>query len=136
MKRKGYSGSAIFEYEIERLLCKHTGEYFIESELPEISTEEFESRFEKVTIPLNVEGNSWHSAGVYSAAPEDCYPDEGDTEIESVIGPDGKDWYNLLSDTEISEIIDLIESDAKDDDRYCSSRDPEDKWESFDRFGY
>lgn len=116
---KGYSGSTNFTFEIERYRDKETGDYLLLDAVPASSDDNFE--FEYETISLEISGNSYYSPGKYHALPEDCYPDEGDTEIESVIGPDGKDWYNLLTDQERSHIIDMISenvssgSDGRDD---------------------
>ena len=65
-------------------------------------------------ISLEVSGNSWYSPGEYSRLPEDCYPDEGDTEVESITGPDNQDWSNLLTSKELENVYSELEANCKD----------------------
>jgi hypothetical protein len=138
-RSRGYSSSSTFNFEIERYFCPETKQYLLEKELPEThSEEEITSKFEYQTITLEVSGNSWHSPGEYSRLPEDCYPDDGDTEIDSIIGPDGQDWYNLLSSEELQDVYSELQSRCESSSGDYSDYDGSDynKWESFDRYGY
>lgn len=126
---KNYSGHTTFNFEIERYKNKKTGEYYHGSKDPDNSDDNFELQ----TINLEVSGSSYFAPGRYSGAPEDCYPDESDTEIHSVIGPDGKDWYDHLSTSEVDEIISNLSEnvqssgyddyDGPDEDDYDPSWD-------------
>ena len=138
-RNRGYSGSSTFNFEIERYFSFESKEYLLETQLPETESDDnFNSKFEYQTINLEVSGSSWYSPGESSRLPEDCYPDEGDTEIDSVLGPDGKDWYNLLTKEEIEDIYTELQSSCQDSSEDYSDYDASDydKWESFDRYGY
>lgn len=140
-KSRGYSGSSTFNFEIERYYSLETKQYLLEKDLPEIDSDsDFNSKFEYQTLTLEVSGNSWHTNGEYSRLPEDCYPDDGDTEVESVIGPDKKDWYFMLTSEEIQDIVDELqsrcESSSEDYSNYDVSDYDNDKWEFFDKEGY
>lgn len=113
-RSRGYSGSATFNFTVERIQDKISGEYYLEEELEDVSSSEFESKFEFTSVELEVTGNSWYVPGEYSRLPEDCYPDEGDTEVESVIGPDDTDWYDQLTSKEIQEMYSELEERCKD----------------------
>ncbi len=125
----GYSGTASFEFEIERYKDKESGELVTHDKVP-VSDDDFE--FEYQTITLQVEGSSYFTPGKYHGLPENCYPDEGDTEIESVIGPDGKDWESRLTNEEREAILNMIAEEAQnqepdyDEDDYDDSYDFED----------
>jgi len=110
--KKGYSGNADFEFEIERYKDKETGALYLESDLPDFDDKEFE--FEYVLISLSVSGNSYFTPGKYHGAWEDSYPDEGDTEIESVTDENGKDWSQLLTEYETNAILERIAEFAQD----------------------
>lgn len=138
---KGYSGSANFQFEIERYLDKDSKETLFLSDLPESSGDDFE--FEFKIIELQVTGHASFYPGKYSGPPEDCYPDESESEIESVVGPDGKDWYHLLTDSEREAILNLIEDQVvnssyedysereyEDYDSYDNYYDP--SWDNYD----
>jgi len=116
-RRGGYSGSSTFTFTVDRFLDKNTGEYLLEQDIPEsISDEEFSSRFEFKELDLEVSGSSWYNPGYTSGPPEDCYPDEGDTEIDSVIGPDGEDFYDLLTSKEVEDITSQLDKNCQDSD--------------------
>lgn len=106
-----YSGSASFDFEIERYKSKATGELVTEDKIPIESEEE---DYEYQIITLHVSGNSYYVPAYTSGLPENCYPAEGDTEITFVEGPDGKDWSDQLSKSETNSIIEMIEEHASD----------------------
>ena len=106
---KSYSGTASFEFEVERYKSVSTGELVTADNYPDDAEE---SDYEYQLIKLNVEGSSYFTPGRTHGLPENCYPDEGDTEITSVIGPDGKDWSANLSDSENDSILEMIQEQA------------------------
>lgn len=58
---------------------------------------------------MKVEGRAYYAPDRTSGRPEDCYPDEGETEIEKVVGPDGKDWEDKLTKGEVNSILEEIQ---------------------------
>lgn len=137
---KGYSGTASFEFEIERYKSKQTGEYRslkdVESELnnnPMLGDDWIELTFDYEAITLKVEGRAYFTPGKYSGLPENCYPDEGDIEMTSCTGPDGKDWEDQLVDSEYDDIISMIDEQVQDG--YDDGPDPDD-YDDFDYGGF
>lgn len=104
MKSKGFSRSVTFDFDVERVYNKQLGEMQFTNTI----ISEFDENLEYITVSLTVTGSAWHEPGFYSGAPEDCYPDEGDTEIISVIDSDGLNWDHLLTDDEVDRINSLI----------------------------
>lgn len=95
-----YSGKTSFEFEIER---------------------------DDDTILLQVEGSSYFAPGKRFGRPEDCYPDEGDTEITSVTGPDQQDWEAQLTPEEREKILTMIAEQVQDQEPdYNEDGDDED----------
>jgi hypothetical protein len=123
---KSYSGTASFEFEVERYKSIATGELVTADDYPNDAEE---SDYEYQLIKLNVEGSSYFAPGRMYGLPENCYPDEGETEITSVIGPDGKDWSDKLSNSENDLFLEMIaeqanegcEPDEPDYDDRCDS---------------
>jgi hypothetical protein len=73
-------------------------------------------------VTVDVEGRSYFAAGKTYGPPEDCYPDEGETEILSVLL--GKeDWEDKLTSSEREYIIDMIVEGAIEN----FAGDPDDK---------
>lgn len=107
---KGYSGSSSFQFEIERYKNKSTGEVLSPDSIQEISDD-----YEYSTILLDVSGSTYFEPGRMFGPPEKCYEDEEFTEIISAIGPDNKDWIDLLSSTEIDSIKEMIIDHIRDD---------------------
>lgn len=97
-----YSGNISFEFYIERYKNKITGEV-VTDVLPK---DEYLFDYEEVT--LQIKGSSFFAPGNTFGRPEDSYPDEGNTEIESVIGPDQLDWEDKLTAKEREGIIQTI----------------------------
>jgi hypothetical protein len=117
MKRNsGYKGSTTFEFEVERYKNNQTGELIFVNSIPDDAKE---SDFEYQCITLVVEGNSYFTPGRTYGDPNDCYPDEGETEITSLQGPDGKDWSNDISDSEKDSILDMITTQSEECDSGC-----------------
>jgi hypothetical protein len=93
-----YSGKASFEFEIER---------------------------DDDVILLQVEGTSYYTEGKRFGKPEDCCPDDGNTEITSVTGPDQKDWEDKLTPSERERIMIKINEEVQDQDEPCNEDDDE-----------
>ena len=108
-RRGGYSCSSTFTFTVERPYDKETGEFYLEENAPDYP----EDKLEWAEISLEVSGNSWYSPGEYSRLPEDCYPDDGDTEVESITDLDNRDWSNLLTSQELKEVYSELESNCK-----------------------
>ena len=129
----GYSGSTSFEFEVERYRSRENGKLYAaipgtEQAVNIMEDDGFE--YEYVTVKLEVEGRSYFTPGRLSGPPEDCYPDEGETEIQSVIGPDGKDWQDQLTEEEESMIIDMIQENVS---QGLDGPDPDDYYDDYDR---
>lgn len=103
-----YFGNASFEFEIERYRNIATNELVIDNDISESKDLEFQYKI----IVLNVEGKSYFQSGRKSGAPENCYPDEGDTEITFVLDFDGQDWSDRLTDTETDAILEKIQEEV------------------------
>jgi len=114
-----YSGTANFDYEIYRYKCKQTGKLFTENEIYEIclcndyDQDMIDHLYNQVTIKLEVSGSSYYTAGKYTGRYEDSYPDDGDTEIDYIWGPDNTDWEDKITTSEKEDIIEQIESKSK-----------------------
>lgn len=122
MKEKimgNYSGETSFEFEIERYKHKETGEYYPivvdQGTKYTHSAEDIGAMFEYVTLLLKIEGRSSYQDGKIYGLPEDSYPPEGETEIKSAVGPDGKDWQDKLSESEREDILEMIQNDVEDE---------------------
>lgn len=84
----GYSGKTKFQFQIER---------------------------DDKLITLTVEGQSCFQPGRYFGPPEMCYPDEGETEITSVVGPNNEDWSDKISDEEAEIVLEMIQDKVVDE---------------------
>jgi hypothetical protein len=103
-----YSGSVSFEFYIERFKNKVTGEVVTDI-LPKD-----DYLFDNEEITLQVDGSSFFSSGRSFGRPEDCCPDEGDTEITSVTGPDQLDWEDKLTISERERVLQMISDQVQD----------------------
>lgn len=108
----GYSGNTTFEFEIERYKDKDTGKMILPSPSNGYG-DDFEHEYS--TFTLVVEGHASFTPGRLYGPPENCYPDEGEIEILSVIGPDGKDWEDHLTNEERESILNTIEENVQND---------------------
>lgn len=122
----GYSGTATIDFDIERYRNIMTGNLVHPDKVNDLN----EFLYEYVTHTLTIEGRSYYQPGRLYGPPEDCYPDEGETEIMSVIGPDGKNWEDQLSDGEKELILELIQENVMDG---CDGSDPDDYYDDYDR---
>jgi len=132
-----YSGSTSFDFEIERCRNKQTGQFLTEDEAYKEALESpfgeewFDLNYEYQLIKLEVEGSSYFAPGRYYGPPENCYPDEGDTEITSVIGPNKEDWESRLTEDEREDILNKIQDDVSSD-----GPDPDDYYDDYDYGDY
>jgi len=117
---KSYKGTTCFEYELERYQNKKTGTYLTLDEVKSMARgneeEWIDENFRYVTVTVNVEGRSYFTPGYLSGPPEDCYPDEGETEITSVTlyGKEKEDWEDKLTSSERDYIMDMISEYSMD----------------------
>lgn len=125
----GYSGRVSFSIEVERYVDKSTGEILLPKNV-NFSNEDFDFEYDIETIELEVTGNSYYTPGRYSGLPEDCYPDESETEIESVYDVNGKDWRDNLTSDEENMIIELIAEKVSNGD--CGSYSEPDDYPDYD----
>lgn len=112
----GYSGSTSFTYEIERYKDKESGEFLLEKDLPPEDDDGFE--FEYTLIILTINGSSYFKPGSPYCLPENSYPDEEDTVIESITDDNGNDWEYKITETERSYILEIIQEQCEMKYRY------------------
>ena len=93
-----FSGVTNFEYMVERFVDPIGGL------LPYDETESEDY----IEVKLNVEGRAYFRSGKYSGPWEESYPDEGETEIISIVDSEGKDWEDKLTASEKEELMDII----------------------------
>lgn len=122
---KSYYGKTKFIFEIERYKNKNTGVI-----MPHDSAGHLIDRdplsFQYELIKLDIKGGASYCPGNLQGLPENCFPDDFEVEIESVVGSDGKDWADLLTKNEVQSIINIIE------DHVCDREDPNDEYEPDD----
>lgn len=104
---RGHSGSVDFDFEVERLKNKSTGQIIPISKDINISDED--PNFEYLLIHLAVEGESYYTPARTYGPPERCSPSEGETEVISVQDDNGVDWLDKLTKNELETVIELIE---------------------------
>lgn len=114
-RRGGWSGSGSFEFNIERYLHLPTRKYFEPSSEEVPSDIEESKEWEYKEIPLTVTGFGYFTPGYVTGAPEDCYPDEGELEIESIKDENENDWMNLLTKDEMKDAEERLTEFCKDD---------------------
>jgi hypothetical protein len=101
VNKMNYRGQAIFDFSIIR-----TDDFGVEQE-----------------IFLKIKGSAYFQHGKINCEIDDCYPDESETEIISVTGPDGKDWESYLSDSERDMVLNYIAEEVTESD---DGPDPDD----------
>lgn len=107
-----YSGDTAFSYEIERYRDKESGLLYDCSQ----ARDDFE--YDYVTFTLQVEGRAYYQQGRSYGPPENCYPDEGDVEMTSCIGPNNEDWSDKLTKSEQEAILETIQENVINDMDY------------------
>jgi len=129
----GYSGETTFDYEVERYRHKETGALYpidqVEKGLDQTALEWLEFTYEYVCIPLQVEGSSYYAPGRTWGPPENCYPDEGDTELISLTDDDGNDWEDKITESERDSIMDMIQENVM---AGLDGPDPDDYYDRYD----
>jgi hypothetical protein len=111
MSYGGYGGNCCCSVIIDRYKDLDTGKLYTEREIEEF---DLDKKFEYQEVELDVEGNAYYIPGCLDRAPEDCYPDDSNLEIESVTDEDGNDWEPKLTKDEIEMIEDKIINLVKD----------------------
>lgn len=106
---RGYNGTATIEFPIERIKDISTDQYRV------VKDDDDVDRVEELTLEVN--GRSYFAPGKYWGLPENCYPDEGDTEILSVTW-NGKPFPWDLTDTETSCALQMIDEAVQNDDGF------------------
>ena len=112
-----------FEFEINRYLHPATKNLLTKEEA---QSQGLDIKFlDCEGFTLYVEGNGRYTPACLHRLPEDCYPEELDSEITSIQDIDGNDWMEKVSDSELNEIgakLDQIIYDSSssdyDDNRY------------------
>lgn len=120
---RGYSGQTTIEFPIERIKDLQTDEYRVVRD-----DDDFDRAEELI---LEIEGRSYFAPGKYYGPPENCYPDEGDTEILSITWK-GKPFPWDLTSQEEASVLEQIENVVQDDD----GPDPDDYDDYDDRDDY
>jgi len=100
-------GKTEFEFYVERFLVD-------DQYLRESPDEEGTGYTE---VALDVAGWYYSYPAKIHGDPLDCYPADSDYEITSITGPDGEDWYDRVTKSEMERIVDkLIEEVSSEDD--------------------
>jgi hypothetical protein len=119
---RGYSGCATIEFPIERIKDLTTDEYRPIQDGDDLSRSE--------ELVLTITGRSYFAPGKFYGPPEECYPDEGDTEIISIIW-NGKPFPWDLTPEEEAAVLEQISNEVSEDggpdpDEYYDSRRDDD----------
>lgn len=110
-KHGGYSGRTSFSFKVDRYQDLN-GNLLTEKEA------EGNHNVKHMIIDLSVTGNAYYKPAKLNGLPEDCYPEEGESEIEEVVDSDGNDWYYKLTLQERDEIERQLDDYARDEDDY------------------
>jgi hypothetical protein len=102
-----YSGKATFDFYVERYQNLMTKEFHSLSD--DLDNNPV---YELKEVKLIVKGSSFFEAANVYGPPENCNPEGGEVEIISVIGPDGKDWEDNLTEYEHNQIIEKIDEEV------------------------
>jgi hypothetical protein len=104
---RGYSGYATIEFPIERIKDLTTDEYRPIKDGDDLSRSE--------ELVLTITGRSYFYPGKFYGPPEECYPDEGDTEIISITW-NGKPFPWDLTPEEEEAVLEQISSEVSEDE--------------------
>jgi hypothetical protein len=107
---RSYSGTIDFQFDIERWSHPSVNELLTSKQMKDNNLHENDCEIH--VIPLYVTGWVSFTEGFTSGLPENCYPDESDSDIDSITDDDGNDWINKLSSTEMSEVWKKLEEKA------------------------
>ncbi len=117
----GYNGKTTIDFHINRIKDIQTDEYRLVQEGDDLDREE--------ELDLLIEGSSYFTPGRMHGLPENCYPDEGETEITSILWK-GKPFPWDLTAKEKDEAEEAINLAVQEDD----GPDPEDYDDSEDDY--
>jgi len=120
----GYNGKAKIDFVINRVKDLQTDQYrlFQDSDDPEREEE----------LELEIEGRSYYAEGRSYGLPENCYPDEGETEILTVMWK-GKKFPWELTNEETEQAEDAICNAVQEDDGGPDESDYEEDYDDDDR---
>lgn len=112
-----------FQFDINRYLHPSTKQLLTKKEA---QAQGFDIQFlDCEGFTLYVEGNGRYTPACLHKLPEDCYPEDLESDIISIQDIDGNNWMDKVSSSELNEISakldDLIYNDAssyRDDDYY------------------
>lgn len=134
--------SYTFDFEIVRYHNEQTDEWLTNEQLDNkfegLSEEEVDrvsSSYEETALSLTVNGSGYYTPARIHGDPNDCYPEDSDYELNSATDPGGYDWLSELTEEEHDEAIGILIDKVRKKD-YDVIDEPEDKWASFDRWGY
>ena len=128
---RSYSGKIDFQFDIERWSHPSITDLFTSNQMKDNNLHENECEIH--VIPLYVTGWVSFTEGFTSGLPENCYPDESDSDIDSITDDDGNDWFNKLSQSELNDIWKKI-GDMSDRIEMNDSRDYEDYSDRYDNY--
>lgn len=131
---RSYCGQIDFQFDIERWSHPSISDLFTSSQLKDYNLQENEC--EVHIIPLYVAGWISFTEGVTSRLPEDCYPDESDSEIECITDDNGDNWLDKISKSELDDIWKKIEDlsnrlELNDSRDYCDYEDYSDRHNNY-----
>lgn len=113
-----YNGQTTIEFHINRIKDLQTDQYRVMRDGDDPEREE--------ELLLEIEGRSYFTHGRHFGLPEDCYPDEGETEILSITWKDGKPFPWELTDKEKEEAEEQICLSVQEDEPDPPSYDYDD----------
>lgn len=102
-----YNGKATIDFHINRIKDLQTDQYRL------LQLDDDADREEELV--LEIEGRSYYTEGRSYGLPENCYPDEGETEILSVMWK-GKPFPWELTKEETEQAEEMICNAVQDDD--------------------
>lgn len=116
-----YNGKTTIDFHINRIKDLQSDEYRLMREGDDPEREE--------ELELEIEGRSYFQAGRSYGPPENCYPDEGETEILSISWR-GKPFPWELTEDERERAEEMICNSVQEDDG------PDPDYDDFDDYDY
>lgn len=113
-----YSGNYDFQFDVERWSHPSTPKLLTADDLKLQKLDENECSV--IVIPLQINGWVSFTEGYTSGLPENCYPDESESDIESVTDENGEDWINKITPNEMDQLWKKLD-DMFDRHNYNSS---------------
>lgn len=121
---RSYSSNYSFQFEIERWTHSSCSESLTREQIQEKNLNE--DTLEVKVITLFVEASASFTEGYTSGLPENCYPDEYNSEIKSISDENGEDWLNKVSVSEMEEIYKTLDNHFSKDNYYDDHYDDRD----------